>query len=142
MSGTGKGHQHTNHRNERTGQLSDYLRRASTESLLSAASGQRNPSPNSLRVRARGKSEGAKSEEKGHNTGLSKSAERRTRGPSPHHHINVHVLQATIQIITNGVWLNPLVQTNRPRGRLWQQVEVFWSFFPSTHLPPGRRERV
>jgi len=45
-------------------------------------------------------------------TGLSKSAERRTRGPSPHHHINVHVLQEAIQIITNDVWLNPISQSD------------------------------
>ena len=50
-------------------------------------------------------------------TGLSKSAERRTRGPSPHHHINVHASQEAIQIITNEVWLNPFGVNS---GRLWK----------------------
>jgi hypothetical protein len=44
-------------------------------------------------------------------TGLGKSAERRTRGGGTHHHINVHVLQEAIQIITNDVWLNPISQS-------------------------------
>ena len=41
--------------------------------------------------------------------------------PSPHHHINVQALQATIQPITNEVWLNRSV-LSKNSGRLWQSV--------------------
>ena len=73
---------------------------------------------------------GTKFEEQGH-TGLSKSAERRTRGPSPHHHINVHVLRAAIQIITNEVRSNPFVPVRIDSG---EAVEV--------DIPEGRYGKI
>lgn len=67
---------------------------------------------------------------------MSKSAERRTRGPSPHHHINVDVLQAAIQIITNDLCvfrLNPFEPTSKRDGRKHD------CFFPPISLPANKK---
>jgi len=132
-----------NRRNERTGQLSDcyegceggkeagmdpyYLLRTGGEtSKLSKPQFASNARPGrELRL------------QRWASTGLSKSAERRTRGPSPHHHINVHVLQETIQIITNDVWLNPISQSEG----LWR-CKHRKIYVPLPVLPvPRKRER-
>jgi len=87
-----------------------------------------NPSPNSLQTRAQTEKErggvGLSLREKGHVTlGLSKRCRTTNTRPQagPHHHINVHVLQATSKSIFRSlrtkVWFKPIRAEVYRKGR-------------------------